>query len=165
MKPIVNNIAVVAILLACLPLLLGADYMYWDTPKKFATIAIPNITNRGDTSSASQSLVLYTNVDAEITADNGIAARLTHATSGDTLVTEYMLTDNGDGTNTTGGKDQQTTYTDYTAFLSTAYAITYVPDDNEVTVTLHVRASNSAGTLADAGLYEATQTLTVSWNP
>jgi len=158
MKPTVNHIAVVAILFVCLPLLIGADYMYWDN---FATIAIPNITNRGDKPEASKSLVLYTNVNAEITAEHGTDAQLKSA-SGDTLVTEYMLTDNGDGINTTGGTDQ-TVYTDYATFLSTAYAIKYVADYNDVTVMLHVRASNSAGTLADAGLYEATQTLTVHW--
>jgi hypothetical protein len=162
MKPTVNHITVVAILLVCLPLLLGADYLYWDDDH-FATIAIANITNRGDTPSASQSLVLYTNVDATITADTGTAAQLTHETSGDTLVTEYMLTFDGDGVSATGGAP--TSYQSYEQFLTTPAAINYFTDDNDVTVTLHVRASNSDGTLADAGLYEATQTLTVSWNP
>jgi hypothetical protein len=162
MKLALTHIIVVILILLCLPLLMGADFMYWDAPKKFATIALANITNQGDRPEASQPLVLYTNVDAEISADTGTAAQLTHATSGDTLVTEYMLTDNGDGINTTGGTDQ-TVYTDYATFLSTAYAITHVADYNEVTVTLHVRASNSAGELADAGSYTAMQTLTVHW--
>jgi len=164
MKPTVNHIAVVAILFVCLPLLLGADNE-WDAAN-FATIAIGNITNRGDTPSASHSLVLHTNGNVHITADTSTAAQLKNA-SGDTLVTEYMLTDDGDGINTTGGKVKQTEYTDYTLFLKegSGYAITHVADYNEVTVTLHVKASNSADTLADAGLYEATQTLTVSWDP
>jgi hypothetical protein len=164
MKPTVNHIAVVAILFACLPLLLGADFMYWDADN-FATIAIANITNRGDTPSASQSLVLYTNVDAEITADTGPAAQLKSA-SGDTLVTEYMLTFDGDGVSATGGTPP-IIYQSYEQFLppTSPAAINYFTGDDEVAVTLHVRASNSSGTLADAGLYEATQTLTVSWVP
>jgi len=163
MKPTVNHIAVVAILFVCLPLLLGADNE-WDAAN-FATIAIGNITNRGDTPSASQSLVLHTTGNVHITAINTTAAQLKSA-SGDTLVTEYMLTDDGgDGSGKTGGTDQ-IVYTDYTAFLEgSGYAITHVADYNEVTVTLHVKAYNFDSTLADAGLYEATQTLTVSWDP
>jgi len=161
MKPTVNHIAVVAILLVCLPLLIGADYMYWDN---FATIAIANITNRGDAQEGHASLKLTTTGNVHITANNtGTDAQLTKTT--DTLVTEYMLTDDGgDGTGDTGGTDQ-IVYTDYTAFLEgSGYAIIYVSDDNDVTVTLHVRASNFDGTLADAGEYKATQTLTVSWD-
>jgi hypothetical protein len=166
MKPIVNHIAVVAILFACLPLLLGADFMEW-APGNF-NIVIPNITNRGDAPFASKSLVLYTNGNVHITAINTTAAQLTldrGKPSNDTLETKYMLTDDGgDGTGDTGGTDQ-IVYTDYTAFLEgSGYAIIYVPDDNEVTVTLHVKAYNFDSTLADAGLYEATQTLTVSWD-
>jgi len=159
MKPTVNHIAVVAILLVCLPLLIGADYMYWDN---FATIAIANITNRGDTPSASQSLVLYTNVNAEITADNTAAAQLTHETSGDKLVTEYKLEYDKNGTNGTGGTPP-VDWAKYDVFLPGGSDVTYYTDDNDVTVTLHVRASNAAGTLADAGTYTATQMLTVSW--
>ena len=167
MKPTVNHIAVVAILFACLPLLLGADEMRWDADN-FPTIVIPNITNRGDAQEGHASLKLTTTGNVHITANNtGTDAQLTldrGKPSNDTLETKYMLTDDGgDGTGDTGGTDQ-IVYTDYTAFLEgSGYAIIHVADDNEVEVTLHVRASNSADTLADAGLYEATQTLTVSW--
>jgi len=143
-------------------LLMGADYMYWDAPKKFATIALANITNQGDRPEASQPLVLYTNGDAEISADTGTAAQLKSA-SNDTLVTEYRLTFSGDGTTKTGAA--ATSYQSYEQFLTPLHSvvITHVADYNDVTVTLHVRASNYANDLADAGTYTATQTLTVHW--
>jgi len=162
MKLALTHIIVVILILLCCPLLIGADYMYWDD-NHFATIALANIQTRDQVREGSSSLAIFLNVNVEITADTGTDAQLSHATSGDTLVTEYMLTDNGDGINTTGGTDQ-TVYTDYATFLSTAYAITHVADDNDVTVTLHVRASNSAGELGDAGSYTAMQTLTVHWS-
>lgn len=162
MKPIVNHIAVVAIIFVCPPLLLGADYMYWDDGH-FATIALDKIQTRDQVREGSSSLAIFLNVNAEISADNtGTDAQLTHATSGDTLVTEYMLSFDGDGEGSaTGGTP--TSYQSYEQFLTLPAAIKYIADDNDVTVTLHVRASNFEGKLADAGAYTATQTLTVSW--
>jgi hypothetical protein len=145
-----------------LPLLLGADYMYWDDDH-FATIALANIQTRDQVQEGSSSLAIFLNVNAEITADTGPVAQLTHATSGDTLVTEYRLTFDGDGVNATGGAP--TSYQSYEQFLTSPAAINYITDDNDVTVTLHVRTSNFDGKLADAGAYTATQTLTVSWKP
>jgi len=79
-----------------------------------------------------------------------------------TLVTSYMLTDNGDGTNTTGGADQ-TSYTVYSSFLSPAYIITHVAGDGAVVITLYAKAENPSGEVADAGSYSAIQTLTAAW--
>ena len=160
MKPTVAHIAVVAILFVCLPLLIGADYMYWDD-SHFPAIALTNIQTRDQVREASSSLAIFLNVNAEISADNTAAAQLTHAASGDNLVTEYMLTFDGDGVSTTGSTP--TSYQSYDQFLTSPAAINYITDDNDVTVTLHVKASNSAGKLADAGTYTATQTLTVHW--
>jgi len=42
--------------------------------------------------------------------------------------------------------------------------VTHIPDDNDVQVTLYVRASNYTDQLADADDYSATQTLTVYWS-
>jgi len=130
----------------------------WAAPS-FATIAIPNITARGDTPSASQMLVLYTNCDLDITADHSTAARLTKTT--DTLVTEYKLEYDGDGDPDTGGATVD--WTDYATFIPVGSAVTHYPLDGAVNVTLSARASNEAGTLADAGNYTATQTLTATF--
>lgn len=97
--------------------------------------------------------------DATITAENGSDARLHNAT--DVLVTEYKLEFDGDGSTETGGSN--TAYVQYDSFLSPAVNITYVPGDDDVAVTLWVRASNIADNVADSGVYTATQTLTVAW--
>jgi len=125
----------------------------------FATIAIAAITNRGDTPSASQSLVLYTNCDLDITADHTAAAQLTKTT--DTLVTEYKLEYDKIGTDGTGGAT--VAWAEYDDFIAVGSAVTHIALDGAVDVTLSARASNAAGTLADAGDYTATQTLTATF--
>jgi hypothetical protein len=95
----------------------------------------------------------------EISADHSTEAQLSSA--GDTLVTEYRLTFDGDGSSKTGRTD--TDYKTYDIFLTPAADVTYVADDNDVVVTLHVKASNYANDLANAGTYTAKQTLTVHW--
>ena len=134
----------------------------WAAPKAFDTIAIPNITAQGDTPSASKSLVLYTNCDLDIIADKSATARLTKTT--DTLVTEYKLNYDAeaDGADTWGVPSAD--WEDYTTFLGAGgSAGTHETLDGAVNVTLSARASNAAGTLADAGNYAATQTLTATF--
>jgi hypothetical protein len=67
----------------------------------------------------------------------------------------------GDGVSKTGGPTVD--FTSYDSFLSSPVSVTYVPDDNDVVVTLHARASNYSNQLANAGTYTATQTLTAHW--
>lgn len=147
----------IIVILFCSGLLIGQDYMYWSGD--FSTIVLSNIQTRDQAPESSSSTTLYTSGNAEISADNTTTAQLSSAT--DTLATEYKLTFDGDGSSATGGTD--TTYVTYDNFLTTAAGVTYVTDDNDVDVTLHVRASNYAGDLANAGTYTATQTLTVHW--
>jgi hypothetical protein len=135
------------------------EIIEWAAPKAFDTIAIANITAQGDTPSASKSLVLYTNCDLDITANHTAAARLTKTT--DTLVTEYKLEYDGDGNTNTGGATVD--WTDYATFIPVGSAVTHKTLDGAVNVTLSARASNAAGTLADAGNYTATQTLTATF--
>ena len=139
------------------------EFLHWEGFANFGPIALENIGNRNQVREGYSSLNLTLNGNATISADNSAAAQLTHTTSGDTLVTEYKLTFDGDGDPNTGGETVD--WTPYNDFLTTPSDVTYFTGDEDVEVTLHVRASNAAGTLADAGTYTATQTLTASWNP
>jgi hypothetical protein len=138
-------------------LLVGESFMNWSS--SFSNIDLPNIANKNQTSEGSSSATLSLNGDVEISADHSTAAQL--SSTGDTLVTEYKLTLDGDGSSKTGRAD--TSYQNYDGFLNPAVRVTYVTDDNDVVVTLHVKASNYANDLANAGEYKATQTLTVHW--
>jgi hypothetical protein len=152
-----HTIAPLIVTLVCTGLLLGDPFMYWDS--NFGPIALANITSKSQVCEGSSSTSLCTNGDAEISADNSVATQLSCGT--DTLVTEYKLTFDGDGSSATGSTD--TDYEAYDQFLTTAASVTHIPGDDEVLVTLHVRASNYANDVADAGSYTAIQTLTVYW--
>jgi hypothetical protein len=107
-------------------------------------------------------LTLYTNGDVDITAD--ILSGLPELTGpdSDTLVTEYALSYDGNGS-TTGTGGTAVPFTNFDTFLTGGSHVTHVPGDGAVDVTLSVRASNASGELANAGLYNATQTLTAAW--
>jgi hypothetical protein len=140
-----------------------ADIMEWSG--NFSAIALPDITTQTSAPTGSGTATLYTNGNVDITADIvGTEAQLKLGTDpNQTLVTSYMLTDDGDGTNTTGG-DDETDYTLYSSFLSSpAYAITHVAGDGAVLITLHAEAKNPSSEVADAGNYSAIQTLTAAW--
>jgi len=162
-KSIINYIVIITSVLLALPTLVCAeDYMYWED---FAKIELPNITSRGQTQQSSATVTLYLSGDAQITADDTIAAQLSCTT--DTLITEYKLTFDSTGGSTgvgTGG-DGGTEWQSYDTFLKTGTEgnVDYVADDNSVQVTLWVKASNDANGVADSDEYDAIQTLTVSW--
>lgn len=151
-------IAVVTLTLICFPLFMGADFMYWDG--NFGPIALLNIQNRDQVREGSSYTILFTSGNAEISADNTDAARLTEP-GGDSLRTEYKLEFDGDGVSKTGGPTVN--FTSYDSFLSSPVSVTHVPDYNDVKVTLSARASNYPEQLANAGTYTAIQTLTVHW--
>lgn len=127
----------------------------------FDAIDLGTMSAQSDVLTGDSAQVLYTNGDVDITADNTAAAQLDE-TGGDTLYTEYGLQYDGDGDPDTGGADVG--YTVYSSFISSGSAVTHVAGDGAVEVTLLARASNASGTLADAGDYSATQTLTASWS-
>lgn len=158
MKSTAAHIITVGVLiLICSGLLIGQDFMYWES--NFSNINLGNITTRDSNPGGNATVTLFTTGDAQISANNGTAAQLSYGA--DTLVTEYKLTFDGNGSSATGGSTVD--FTSYDSFLSPFAAVTYVLDDNDVEVTLYVRVSNYAGQLADAGTYTATQTLTVHW--
>ena len=153
-----HTIVVLILVLVCTSLLIqAASFMYWDS--NFGPIALSSITSQNQVSEGSSSTNLSTTGDCEISADNSTAAQLSSAT--DTLVTEYKLTFDGDGSSATGAPD--TTYETYGQFLTTPVSVNQTGSDEDVVVTLHARASNYTNDLADAGAYTATQTLTVHW--
>lgn len=132
--------------------------MYWDGG--FGSVAVPALTSRSDQQNAGASATLILTGDVELTADTSSTAQLSEP-GGDTLVTEYRLTFDGNGTSNSGASN--VAYTSYSSFLQTPATVTHVTGDDDVVVSLFVRASHPANGLADAGTYGATQTLTVSW--
>jgi hypothetical protein len=157
MKLKLSSILIALILISLWTELLIGSFMDWDS--NFGPIALPNIASREQISEGSSSANLSIDGDVEISADNSAAAQLSSA--GDTLVTEYKLTFDGTGSGTTGGAG--TNYETYDTFLTTAAPVTHAIGDDDVEVTLHVKASNYVNDLADAGTYMAAQTLTVHW--
>jgi len=157
MKLKLSSILIALILISLWTELLIGSFMDWDS--NFGPIALPNIASREQISEGSSSANLSIDGNVEISADNSAAAQLSSA--GDTLVTEYKLTFDGTGSGTTGGAG--TNYETYDTFLTTAAPVTHVIGDDDVEVTLHVKASNYANSPADAGTYTAAQTLTVHW--
>jgi hypothetical protein len=131
------------------------DSMYWEGD--FGPIAL-HITSRLIPAEASAMITLYTTGDVHISANNsGTAARLTRGS--DFLITEYRLVFDSSG-GTTGS---EVPYTAYNLFLATPSEVIHAPGDDEVKVTLWVRASNRPGNVEDAGEYSATLILTTSW--
>jgi hypothetical protein len=155
----ISCLIIAVLVLAFLPMAIwAADFMYWDD---FDPIALLSIASQAQTREGSATVTLFTNGNAEISANNTPSGPAELSCATDTLVTEYMLSFDGDGSSATGAED--TTWAEYNTFITTAYDITYVTDDNDVDVTLWVRASNNADEVADADTYNAVQTLTVSW--
>ena len=148
---------IIIVILALVPMHVFAAYMYWGG--NFGDIELTNITSQGQVSEDSRDVTLSFDGDAEITADNSISSQLSCAT--DTLITEYKLSFDGDGDPLSGGTD--TTYEDYSTFLSAPSAVIHADGDDDAKVTLHVRVRNNSDEVADSGTYNATQTLTVSW--
>ena len=160
MKFVVSHFAFVsAILLLSGIIAYPADVMYWES--NFAPIALANITSQGQTQEGNATVTLNTNGNVEISANNTVSGPAELSCATDTLVTEYKLSYDGNGSGATGGAN--TSYETYNSFLSTPSSVTYVADDNDVQVTLYIRASNSADDVADSDMYSATQTLTVTW--
>lgn len=154
---VTHIIAPVCLTLICSALLMGEDFMYWESD--FDPIVMDNITMQDGESEGEAEVNLFMTGDVEISADNTGTAQLSSGT--DTLITEYKLKFDGDGTSQTGGST--VSFTSYDSFLITPAYVTYVPDDNDVNVKLSVKADNYIGQLANAGTYTATQTLTAHW--
>jgi hypothetical protein len=128
------------------------DSMSWGG--SFGNITF-HLTTRETPAEASAMITLYTTGNVHISANND--ARLTRGS--DFLITKYRLVYDDSG-GTTGS---EVPYTEYNLFLATPSEVIHAPGDDEVKVTLWVRASNQPGNVEDAGDYIATLTLTASW--
>ncbi len=138
------------------------DIMEW--AGNFSTIELSAITAQTSDPTSSQTATLYTNGNVDITADTtGTEAQLALGTDpNQILTTSYKLVDDGDGSATTGGTDE-TEFTGYATFISSGYTVTHVAGDGADVITLHAKAINPSGEVADAGDYTAIQTLTATW--
>ncbi len=160
MRYVINYIVIVLFILISFPMFICADdYMYWDS--NFGSISLLSIDSQNQVREDSATTTLYTSGDAQISADNTPSGPAELSYASDTLVTEYKLAFDGNGSSATGGAG--TAYAEYDSFLTPAVDVTYITDDNDVKVTLWVRVSNNSDEVADAGEYLATQTLTISW--
>jgi hypothetical protein len=145
-------------LIVCASRLSAEDAMSWVS--NFGPISLGPLTTQAEVKTASSTATLVTTGDCEISADQSSVAQLS-GPGGDTLITEYKLECDGDGGTHTGGA--MVDFTAYDTFLASPAMIRHVPSDDEVVVTLWVRAKNYPNYLANAGDYTATQTLTVHW--
>jgi hypothetical protein len=157
-------VSAVLAIIALPQILCAVDEYIWGSFNP-ATISLTNISKQSDIREGSAVITLTISGDdpeAIITADNTAAAQLSNGT--DTLITEYKLTFDGDGSSSSGGVSMDE-YVSYDSFLSPGgLAIKYAAGDNTVQVTLHVQASNRPNNVADKGNYKATQVLTVTWD-
>jgi hypothetical protein len=142
--------------MACLA---AADVMNWQG-SQFSGITLPAITTRAGVATGSATLALDLSGDVQISADNTVNAEL-RGPNGAALVTEYALSFNGNGTNASGATN--VAYTAYDSFLNPPVQVTHVLGDDEVLVTLSVKASLPPGAVSDAGAYTAHASLTASW--
>jgi hypothetical protein len=135
------------------------DIVEWSNDS-FSAINLGNLTAEKSEVEGSASLVLYTNKDVQIVADNSDAAQLSKD-SVHTLVTQYKLQYDGGGTDQTGGRTAD--WSDCDHFLINGSQVTHVPGDGAVEVILSVRALKNTASAAAPGYYGARQTLTVCW--
>ena len=137
-----------------------ADIVEW-ADDSFSAIDLGSLTAENREASGSASLVLYTNRDVQIIADNSDAARLSKDAVHN-LATQYKLEYDTAGTGQTGGTTAG--WSDYARFLITGSQVTHIRGDGAVEVILSVRAFKNTARAGESGSYTATQTLTVCWN-
>jgi hypothetical protein len=146
-------------------------------PQTFADIHLAAITARESAPTGSATITLWTNSDVALSADNTTASQLTYTgsdrTTKDTLITKYMISTDFPETTHTGASaaavaaSHSDEWRDYDVFLKAAanapLAITHYNLDGNVEITLEVQATNDSDSVADTGLYQATQTITATW--
>ena len=136
-----------------------ADIVEW-ADDSFSAIDLGNLAPENTEVSGSASLVLYTNRDVQIIADNSDAARLSKDAVHN-LATQYKLEYDTAGTGQTGGTTAG--WSDYDRFLINGSQVTHICGDGAVEVILSARAFKNTARAGESGSYTARQTLTVCW--
>jgi hypothetical protein len=142
----------------------------------FGPITLTAIDAQNQVRQGSATVTLYVETVSllQFSADNTPASQLTLASSGDTLITEYDVTTDGDGVSDTGataaaiaasgtGTGINRVWTAYNNFLAVPLEITRASGDEYVDVTLYIRVYNRDNNVSDRGDYTATQTFTLTW--
>ena len=125
----------------------------------FPQIDLGSLNPKRKQAAGESKLVLYTNGDVIITADNSGIAELSSGSQ--TLTTEYQLRYDGSGIDRTGGR--ATEWCRFDTFLREPSEIKHILADGAVVIILSVKASIERITPEMTGEYNATQTLTVCW--
>ncbi|MHC4912543.1 MAG: hypothetical protein ACYTE5_06005 [Planctomycetota bacterium] len=131
-----------------------AEIVEWSQPS-FPAVELAELTAQSSEASDSASLILYTNGDVKITADNSDEAELSKG-GNHKLITEYRLEFDTAGA--------ATGWSSYDGFLKKGLTVEHISGDGAIEVTLSVRASSDINKTVDSGRYNATQTLTVCWS-
>jgi hypothetical protein len=131
-----------------------AEIVEW-SQASFPAIELAELTTQNREASDSASLILYTNGDVKITANNSDEAGLSRGNN-HKLVTEYRLE--------CGTAGAATGWSSYDGFLKNGLTVEHISGDGAIEVTLSVRASSDINKTGDSGRYNATQTLTVCWS-
>ena len=135
-----------------------ASIIEW-SETSFPGIDLGSLTAKNKQAAGESTLMLYTNCDVTITADNSNTAELSFATH--TLLTKYKLEFDGSGIEQTGGSP--TAWRSFDTFLNEGADVIHIPTDGAVEVVLSVRASIEKIRPDNSGQYNAVQTLTACW--
>jgi len=135
-----------------------ADIAEW-SEARFPDIDLGELTADNKQAIGETALVLYTNGNVTVTADNSNTAELSFGPHA--LTTKYKLRYNRLGINQTGGNS--TVWYPFDTFLKESTDIVHTPTNGAVEVILSVEASVEEITPQNSGQYTAVQTLTVCW--
>ncbi|MFA5239252.1 MAG: hypothetical protein WC476_06040 [Phycisphaerae bacterium] len=135
-----------------------ADIAEW-SESRFPDIALGELAADKKQAIGESALVLYTNGNVTVTADNSNTAELSFGSH--VLTTKYKLRYNRLGINQAGGNS--TVWYPFDTFLKEGTEIVHTSTSGAVEVILSVEASVEEITPQDSGQYTAVQTLTVCW--
>ncbi|MEN6386164.1 MAG: hypothetical protein ABFD79_13325 [Phycisphaerales bacterium] len=135
-----------------------AETVEW-SQASFEDIDLGELNSKHKQTQGQSSLILYTNGDVEITADNSENAELSNGAY--KLQTQYKLDFDAIGGSQTGA--MPTEWCTYDTFLKEAAQIIHSKTDGNVVIILSVKADIDQIRKDSGGEYYAMQTLTVCW--